>query len=168
MTPSRRTVIVSLLVLLLAGGYLLREIRRPTRTPDTGPDPFDARVVSVFDGDTLRVRSRTGVTRLVRLQNVECPETRPNENCRRDGRRGGWSCARQLSPGRKARRFVRNRLADTPVRVIPRSSASSGDGHRLIARIRNPDGRDLGEALVEAGLCRPWLPEPPEGPDPPF
>lgn len=164
MTSSRRTMMVLVLILLLAGGYLLRTMHRPA----PGTDPFHARVVSVFDGDTLRVRTPTGVHRVVRLENVECPEVRPNDNCRRDARRGGWDCVRQAKLGREARRFVRDRLVETSVRVIPRSPESSGEDRRLIGRVQTTAGRDLGEALLEAKLCRPWLDTPPTGAEPPF
>lgn len=163
MTPSRRLLVLAGLTLLV-GGYLLRGIAPRVGQPTPGTEPFEARVVSVPDGDTLRVRRRGGSVRTVRVQNVECPEVRPNENCRRDARRGGWDCARQAAPARRARRFVMDRVENAHVRVLPRPS----DDTRLIARVKTPAGRDLGEALIEGGLCRPWLDRPPSGADPPF
>ncbi len=163
MTPSRRLLVLAALLLLVVG-YLLRGTGPGVEQPIPETDPFEARVVSVPDGDTLRVRRRGGSVRVVRIQNVECPEIRPNENCRRDARRGGWDCARQAEPARRARRFVTERVGDTRVRVLPRPA----DDTRMIARVKTPGGRDLGEALIEAGLCRPWFDRPPSGADPPF
>lgn len=163
MTPSRRMLVLAGLILLV-GGYFLRGTGPWFEQPTPGTESFEARVVSVPDGDTLRVRRRGGTVRVVRVQNVECPEIRPNDNCRRDARRGGWNCARQAEPARRARRFVKERVGNTRVRILPRPT----DDTRLIARVKTPSDRDLGEALIEAGLCRPWLDRPPSGADPPF
>lgn len=163
MSSSRRLLILAGLALLV-GGYLLRGTGPWVEQPGPRTDPFEARVVSIPDGDTLRVRRPGGSVLVVRIQNVECPEIRPNRNCRQDARRGGWDCARQAEPARRARRFVKHRVGNETVRLLPRPA----DDPRMIARVRTRGGRDLGEALIEAGLCRPWLDRPPTGADPPY
>lgn len=171
MTDTRRTTALLVLFFLGLSGYVgwtLHPYHRgegPTHRPES--DAVRGRVVHVFDGDTLRVRLPDGAEVTVRLQNVECPETRANENCRGDARRGGWSCARQRPAGLRARRALREKLEGATVTVRADASRRNTDDRRL-ARLETSEGDDVGEWLVDQGLCRRWRDDPPRGSHPPY
>lgn len=105
------------------------------------PGPTVPTVVGHVDGDTLRVRTRSG-TETVRLLGVDTPETvhpdRPVE-C--------W--------GPEASALLR-RLVPSGTRVDLRRDTEPRDPYgRLLARVvRRPDGLDISIALLEAGAAR--------------
>lgn len=92
---------------------------------------FDARVVSITDGDTVDVRP-AGQTRplRIRLEGIDAPE-------------------RGEPFSDRARTFARVLLFDQPVRVEGRDVDRYG---RLVARIR-VGGKDASEELVGAGIA---------------
>lgn len=89
--------------------------------------------VRVPDGDTF--------TATIRLQNVDAPEIR--------GR-----CAEESALAARSRDFAAAWIARNAARLTIRSGRVDRYG-RLIARVE-ADGEDLGEALIAAGLARPW------------
>jgi micrococcal nuclease len=91
---------------------------------------FSAHVVSVLDGDTIRVRDKTGGELTVRLEGIDCPES-------------------GQPFGAKARNFTRVESFDQEVVVRP----VTADVHkRLVARVFR-DGKDLSLELVKNGLA---------------
>jgi endonuclease YncB( thermonuclease family) len=91
---------------------------------------FSARVLSVLDGDTIRVRNKTGRELTVRLEGIDCPES-------------------GQPFGGKARNFTRVETFDQDVVVRPVTT----DVHkRLVARVLK-DGKDLSLELVKNGLA---------------
>lgn len=110
----------------------------------------------VVDGDTMDVFLDLGLYQYhyirVRLQDVNTPEIY------------GGPSEEELERGRRAREFVEARILDQPVIVsTERDEQSFG---RFTARIlyynEEGDWRDLGRALVEAGLAEDITVDPTE------
>ena len=132
------TVRIFLLVLVLLAGTAGGAV-------DGLPGPIPARVTEVIDGDTLQVRARIWlgqeVETRVRLDGVDTPELS-----------GGCEESRRLAL--RARDFVRALAADGRV-ILSRVSYGKYAG-RVLARVRAPGGGDFSEALISAGLARPY------------
>ena len=118
---------------------------RLTPARETLPGPVRAEVIRVHDGDTLIVRARIWlgqvVSTKVRLAGVDAPELR--------GR-----CEREKRMARAARRFVERKLAGA--RVTLRDIRFGKYAGRVLARVITAEGEDLGQALIAAGLARPY------------
>ncbi len=112
--------------------------------------PVPAVVTKVLDGDTLQVRARIWldheVTTRVRLAGIDAPET-------------NGKCARERALAAEALAFVRTRLelegaATAPILLTEiRYGKYAG---RVLARVETRGGEDLGQALLAAGLARPY------------
>ena len=101
-----------------------------TAEPRVTRTAFEARVVTVVDGDTVDVRRADGRTARIRIHAIDCPENgRPFAAV--------------------ARRFTRSLVFDRDVLVLPVDRDRYG---RTVARLR-VDGTDVSESLVEAGLA---------------
>jgi micrococcal nuclease len=97
------------------------------------------RVTRVVDGDTLRVRVASGASERVRVLGIDTPEI---GEC---GFRAATEAARELALGRRVA------LTGDP------SQAARDRFERLLAYVRLPDGRDLGEVLLRQGLARVYV-----------
>lgn len=102
--------------------------------------PRALRAPWVIDGDTIDDRA-AGVR--YRVANIDAPETGENAKCFRERHRG------ELAK-REAIRLVK-RARSTQVR---RTWRTDRYGRRVAFVL--VDGQDLGEALIERGLARPW------------
>lgn len=89
--------------------------------------------VSIHDGDSLRLT--------IRVANADTPEL--------NGR-----CAAETRLARQAREFTADWMARHAGKVEVRASKVDRYG-RVVARV-SAGGQDLGEALIDAGLARPW------------
>jgi endonuclease YncB( thermonuclease family) len=105
---------------------------------ETRPRPL--RAPWVIDGDTIEDRA-AGVR--YRVANIDAPETGDNAKCFRERQRG------ELAK-REAIRLVR-RARSTEVRRTWRT-----DRHGRRVAFVLVDSEDLGEALMQRGLARPW------------
>lgn len=107
--------------------------------------PVPAEVLEVIDGDTVRVRAHIwlgqAVETAVRLQGVNAPELR-----------GDCDGERRLA--RAARDYLATLVAGRNVQL--RDIAQDKYGGRVVARMDDAEGRDLGEALIAAGYARPY------------
>ena len=145
MAPTRSTI--QTCSLLLAAAVITVGLTLPSATwaRERLPGPIQADVVSVRDGDTLEVRARIWLGQVistkVRLAGVDTPELR--------GR-----CHRERRMAEAARDFVRGKLADP--RVTLRDIRYGKYAGRVLARVITARGEDLGEALIAAGLGRPY------------
>jgi micrococcal nuclease len=106
-------------------------------------EPFTVKVLSCHDGDTCSTLEREilpGRDR-IRLANADTPEI--DGQCQEEIRRRRWR-ATTLALWLSAR--------------PSRSQRSKPDKYdrRVDAYVRLPDGRDLGVALIAAGLARPY------------
>ena len=136
-------VIVAAAALVLVGRLIVPVTAAGWRDPIPGPVP--ALVVDVIDGDTVLVRARIWlgqeVETRVRLDGVDTPELR-----------GKCEAARRLA--REARAFVQARVGGR--QVILRDIQYGKYAGRVVARIQTPDGDDLADALIAAGLGHPY------------
>ena len=136
-------VIVAAAALVLVGRLIVPVTAAGWRDPIPGPVP--ALVVDVIDGDTVLVRARIWlgqeVETRVRLDGVDTPELR-----------GKCQAARRLA--REARAFVQARVGGR--QVILRDIQYGKYAGRVVARIQTPDGDDLADALIAAGLGHPY------------
>lgn len=113
--------------------------------PETIPGPVAARLLGVIDGDTIIVRARIWLgqdveTRL-RLDGVDAPEL--------TGR-----CDRERRAATAARNLIRALGVDG--RVILRDIQYGKYAGRVVARVETPAGVDFTDALLQAGLGRPY------------
>jgi len=99
----------------------------------------------VIDGDTIRARAliwlRQEVRITIRLNGVDTPELH-------------GSCDYEIALARKARQFTSDWLANGPIRLTRIKQGKYGG--RIIARVANAQGGDLGRALLDKGLARPY------------
>ena len=93
-------------------------------------ETFTARVVSVTDGDTLKVL-RNGHSEIVRLRGIDAPE-------------------KGQAYGQRAKQFLSTLAFGATVTVQSFGRDRNG---RLLADITLPDGRNLNEELVQAGYA---------------
>jgi endonuclease YncB( thermonuclease family) len=156
----RRKLVRGLLLLgfaLALAAWLLGRTRPPGPQSNTAPEGALARVERVVDGDTVEVRLLDGGGRLtVRLLGIDCPESRPNDKCRRAGRRGGRGCDWQVPRGRRAGRMAREILERRRVRLECGRRCRRGGYGRALRYLRLEDGRDFGLEMVRRGLCRDY------------
>ena len=107
--------------------------------------PIPARVLHVVDGDTIEVRAQVWlgqevVTR-VRLRGIDAPEI-------------NGACGKEREQAQAARERLVAHLARQPVWLtdIGRDKYFG----RVVARLVDQRGDDLGERLVKEGLARPY------------
>ena len=109
------------------------------------PGPVPARVLRVIDGDTLMVRARIWIGQeieiKVRLAGVDAPELR-------------GKCERERRLARQARDLIAARIADGEVSLHGVQYGKFAG--RVLARVETSAGDDLGTALLDAGLGRPY------------
>jgi micrococcal nuclease len=98
-------------------------------------EQFTGKVVGICTGDTLSVLRSDRVVR-VRLYGVACPE-------------------RRQAFGTQARQYTRDVAFRQTVAVVVDTVAMGAPDRRgrLIAAVQLPDGRDLSQALVQAGYA---------------
>jgi endonuclease YncB( thermonuclease family) len=115
-----------------------------------------ARIVRVVDGDTLKVRLRSGGRRTVRLIGIDTPETRrpgsPVE-C------GGRQATRRMTSMAFRKKRRRGRRAGHAVRLRTDPTQDRTDRYgRLLAYVdRVSDRRDLGLAMVRSGWATTYV-----------
>ncbi len=111
---------------------------------DVVPGPVPARVLMVIDGDTVLVRARIWLGQVVethvRLEGVDTPEL-------------AGQCERERRLARKARDFIVSRIGGVVVLSAIQYGKYAG---RVVARVGTADGGDFSQALLEAGLGRPY------------
>lgn len=131
----------------------------PTPAATTAPQPiveparpvtYRARVVTVVDGDTLRVRLRSGRRRTVRLIGIDTPEA---------GKPGvGVECgARRATAHMKKLALRRRRGQAVRLRTDPTQDRTDRFGRTLAYVTRVSGGLDLGRAMVSAGWAEPFV-----------
>lgn len=107
--------------------------------------PIQASVVEVIDGDTVIVRARVwlgqDVEVRVRLSGIDAPELRAR-------------CPEERRLALAARAYLSDRLVTGPVALTDIHYGKYAG--RVIARLVDKDGADIGQALIENGLARPY------------
>jgi len=106
------------------------------------PGPIEATVEKVIDGDTFRARAVIWIDQeifiSVRLAEVDAPEL------------SGAACGSEKARALEARDFTSRFLGDRAVLTDIRHDKYAG---RVVARVANRRGEDLGAALVANGLA---------------
>ncbi len=109
------------------------------------PGPIPAAVVEIIDGYTLAVRAHVWlgqeITVRARLDGIDAPELR--------GR-----CPAERALAVRARGFLVSAVADGPVALTHVHHDKYGG--RVVAHITTEAGLDLADALLLAGLARPY------------
>ena len=107
------------------------------------PGPLPADLIRVIDGDTIEVRAHLWLglelTTRVRLSDIDAPELD-----------GGCPAERELA--KAARAFLTGTLSPA---VTLRDVRQDKYGGRVVARVLDRNGRDLGRLLTEARLAIP-------------
>jgi micrococcal nuclease len=137
--------------------WIVATQRQPATTPDAGipavdngiPAPSDAvemTVVDITDGDTLRLRDRSGAVENVRLVGIDTPEVYPEYECFGDEAEAELL---RLAP------IGSTLLVDPDVDAFD-------DYDRLLLYLWNADGTFINLALIEAGFAEAIRVEPNE------
>jgi micrococcal nuclease len=121
--------------------------------PCNSTEPYQ--VTHITDADTIKV-SRDGQETTVRVLGIDCPESKPNSKCRRDGRKGRPGCAEQVPRGKAATKRARELLEGATVTLECDGECKPGVYGRALRYIRLSDGRDYGLVMVKAGLCEDY------------
>ena len=116
----------------LAGGTIL-------------PGPFQADVIRVVDGDTIEARVHIwlgqDVTTDIRIRGIDAPEV--NGRCREEKIMAASATERLAG------------LAGDAIRVS--EIGEDKYGGRVLARVENAGGGDVGALMLESGLARPYI-----------
>jgi len=120
-------------------------LRLPVGAAETLPGPVTAEVVSVHDGDTFKIRARIWlghtIETSVRIAGLDTPERRAR-------------CPAEAVAAALAKDALVALLASGgAVLYDVRYGKYAG---RVLARVETLDGRDAGQAIIEAGLGRPY------------
>lgn len=128
-----------------AGLALLAAVTGDAEVRDVLAGPVPAEVVSILDGDTIAVRAHIwlgqDVDTHVRLTGVDAPELH-----------GRCACERNLAAAARdflAQQLVERRVTLTDVQI-------DKYGGRVRARVITDRGEDVADALLRAGLARPY------------
>ena len=142
LATSARRVAAFALVLVLAA--MLTADPAGLRS-ETLPGPIPAEVLDVVDGDTLLVRARIWIGQEVRIRvrlfGIDAPELKSR-------------CATEKEMAERAKALLRSRVASGGVTL--RDVRYGKFAGRVVARVSNSAGEDLGQALLDAGLARAY------------
>ena len=108
-------------------------------------DGDTAEVICIVDGDTFDVRLNDGRILRIRLWGVDCPESRENEKCMRNG---SDACQSEIKRGKKAKSLTKNLLAGGKITLKGRFANIKKRKQAYVL----VDGRDLGLTLI--GTCQ--------------
>ena len=116
--------------------------------PPQNPKIYDAIILKVIDGDTFKAKVRLWndleKTASLRIRGIDTPELR-------------GKCAQEKKLARQARAklsqlFGIKKRGDRP--KVSLQNVVPGKYHRYIADVFTPEGQNVAETLVEAGLAR--------------
>ncbi len=118
---------------------------RPAAGAERVAGPIAAEVERVVDGDTVKVAARIWIDQRlsisVRLAGVDAPELfRP-------------ACPAEKALAREAKAFVEDMLGDGGASLVDIHNGKYAG--RVVARVQNSAGEDIGDALLAAGLATP-------------
>lgn len=116
-----------------------------------------ARVLSVVDGDTLKVNYR-GRYETIRLIGIDAPESMRNEKARDDARRTKTNLRALTSQGKVAAKFVKTLVKPRHPIQIELDVETRDKYGRLLAYVYLSDGKMLNEEILKAGYANPYAP----------
>jgi len=106
----------------------------------------EAKVICVVDGDTFDVRLKDGRSLRIRLWGVDCPESRKNSKCMKNGED---SCQSEIKRGKKAKELTKKLLAGKRV-VLQGPFANIKNRKQAYVIVK---GQDLGKTLIGSCQC---------------
>lgn len=109
-----------------------------------------AYVLHVVDGDTLKVVVGRDQKVTVRLKGIDCPESRVNAKCKRDG-----DCSEDVPKGKDATQAMRSLVLAEKVWLVAAGKGGDfefDDYGRTLSYVEL-DGVDVGLQLVRRGIC---------------
>lgn len=125
----------------------------PTPAPAATAKTHRGKVVSVVDGDTLKVRLRSGRRRTVRLIGIDTPEVHKPGIAVECGARKASAYMTRLAQRRRPGR----RGHDVRLRTDPTQATTDQFGRLLAYVTRDSDRLDLGRAMVRAGWATTYV-----------
>jgi micrococcal nuclease len=112
------------------------------------PGPYPATVISVVDGDTVRVKVKIWLGLYqevkVRIAEIDAPEISSKAKC-----------TKEKELGLKAKEFLESVIPQQSTINLIRISEDEFGG-RVDATIQTTDGKDVGELLRSEGLASPY------------
>lgn len=140
-----RLSLAAVLMAILTGVALAVAAGPATSAPPLLPGPIPAEVLEVVDGDTLTVRATIWLGQVVetnvRVDGLDAPEIRAR-------------CAREKDMAEAARAMARKLIGPNLVSLMDVQPDKYGG--RVRARVVTTGGADLSDALIKAGLARPY------------
>ncbi len=156
MRRVKRIILTLLLavVILMILKLLPQESKLPARKARKLSDGASGLVVRVVDGDTLKVRVRaTQQVATIRVLGIDCPESRKNSKCQRDGKQGRHGCRWQIPRGKKAKQLAKHLLENETVTLECGGKCRKGSYGRFLRYVRMKNGVDYGQEMIRKGLC---------------
>ena len=133
-------LIVTLVTIAPLAAFEAKPYKRPFL-----PGPFSFEVLEVLDGDTFRARIPVWLDQHVvvkiRLRDIDTPEM-------------NGKCTAEKTLARRAKAFAARWLAQDSLRLVNVSYGTYAG--RVLATTQSPDGATLSDALLEAGLAKPY------------
>jgi endonuclease YncB( thermonuclease family) len=156
-----RTVILTALACALGGCSSCSPSAAKPRREEHPPAPpiasgTRAKVDWIADGDTMLVILPDGQKAAIRVLGIDCPESKHNAKCERDGREGRLGCDAQVPLGKAATKYAISLLKGRDVTVETRDGNGTTENDvygRALAYVRLPDGRDFGLQMVHDAKC---------------
>jgi endonuclease YncB( thermonuclease family) len=126
----------------------------PIAQPQAQAKRYSARIVGVTDGDTIKVRLRSGPLRIVRLIGIDTPESRKPGVPVECGARSATNYMTKLAFRRRGGRTLGH-----SVRLTTDPTQDPVDRYgRLLAYVnRLSDGSDLGRSMIRAGWAMAYV-----------
>jgi endonuclease YncB( thermonuclease family) len=126
----------------------------PAAQPQPQAERHRGRIVSVTDGDTIKVRLRSGARKIVRLIGIDTPESRKPGVPVECGAKQATAHMNRLAFRRRGARRVGHSVLLT---TDPTQDRVDGYGRMLAYVNRLSDGRDLGRSMIRAGRAMVYV-----------
>jgi micrococcal nuclease len=120
---------------------------------DEDPTAPKVAVLRVIDGDTLEVKDPTEGKVKVRILGIDCPESKKNQKCNREGKTGGKSCAQQIPKGKLALEEAKSIIGEQKVGLECDGNCKNDLYDRELRYVRLDNGVDFGLHMVRRGFC---------------
>ena len=111
-----------------------------------------AEVISVLDGDTLKVMYG-GRKQSIRLIGIDAPETRRNKKAYKDSSRSRRDVRTIVSQGRMAKKYVKSQVEKGDVVRIDFDIEKRDRYRRLLGYVYLEDGRMLNDLIIRNGYA---------------
>ena len=113
-----------------------------------------ALVISVIDGDTLKVRYK-GKNQSVRLIGIDAPESSKNSKAFKDSARSSRDINVIISQGKMAKKYVQALVKKGDTVRIVFDIEKRDRYHRLLGYVYLSDGRMLNDVIIRNGYASP-------------